>query len=51
MTPLLLNNINSHYGPIHSLQAVNSEVHAGEIACLLGGNASGKSWPSLNPRR
>jgi branched-chain amino acid transport system ATP-binding protein len=43
-TPLLeLKNINTHYGPIHILQDVNFEVQAGEIACLLGGNACGKS--------
>ena len=44
MTPLLqLNNVNSHYGLIHILQDVCLEIHAGEIVCLLGGNASGKS--------
>jgi branched-chain amino acid transport system ATP-binding protein len=44
MTPLLqLNSVNTHYGPIHILQDVSLEVQAGEIACLLGGNASGKS--------
>ncbi len=43
-TPLLrLANINTFYGPIHILQDVNIEVFEGEIACLLGGNASGKS--------
>jgi branched-chain amino acid transport system ATP-binding protein len=42
--PLLrLQNINTYYGPIHILQDVNLEVHAGELVCLLGGNASGKS--------
>ena len=42
--PLLeLNNINTHYGPIHILQDVSLTVQAGEIVCLLGGNASGKS--------
>jgi branched-chain amino acid transport system ATP-binding protein len=44
MTPLLeLQNINTHYGPIHILQDVCAEVRAGEIVCLLGGNACGKS--------
>jgi len=44
MAPLLqLSNINTHYGPIHILQDVNIEVGAGEIVCLLGGNACGKS--------
>jgi branched-chain amino acid transport system ATP-binding protein len=43
-TPLLrLKNINTHYGPIHILQDVSLEIHAGEIVCLLGGNACGKS--------
>ena len=42
--PLLeLHNINTHYGPIHILQDVCIEVCEGEIVCLLGGNASGKS--------
>src|SRR5262245_36424250 len=43
MTLLQLNNINTHYGPIHILQDVCLEVQEGEIVCLLGGNASGKS--------
>ena len=43
-SPLLrLTNINTYYGPIHILQDVNLEIYAGEMACLLGGNASGKS--------
>ena len=42
--PLLqLENIDTFYGQIHILQDVNIEVHAGELVCLLGGNASGKS--------
>jgi branched-chain amino acid transport system ATP-binding protein len=42
--PLLsLRDINTHYGPIHILQNVNLEVYSGELICLLGGNASGKS--------
>jgi branched-chain amino acid transport system ATP-binding protein len=40
---LQLRDINTHYGPIHILQDVNLEVREGEIVCLLGGNASGKS--------
>jgi len=44
MEPLLrLANVNTFYGPIHILQDVNIEVFEGEITCLLGGNASGKS--------
>src|SRR5689334_4479044 len=43
-TPILrLKNINTHYGQIHILQDVNLEVYPGELVCLLGGNASGKS--------
>ncbi len=42
--PLLsLRDINTHYGQIHILQNVNLEVYPGELICLLGGNASGKS--------
>ncbi|HSG13519.1 MAG TPA: ABC transporter ATP-binding protein [Gaiellaceae bacterium] len=43
-TPLLrLEGINTYYGQMHILQDVNLEVGAGELVCLLGGNASGKS--------
>jgi branched-chain amino acid transport system ATP-binding protein len=43
-TPLLeLEGINTYYGPIHILQDSNLVVHEGELVCLLGGNASGKS--------
>ena len=42
--PLLrLAGINTSYGPIRILQDVDIEVRQGEIVCLLGGNASGKS--------
>ena len=42
--PLLsLENVDTFYGAIHILQGVNLEVRAGELVCLLGGNASGKS--------
>jgi branched-chain amino acid transport system ATP-binding protein len=42
--PLLeLTGINTYYGPIHILQDVNLQVAEGELVCLLGGNASGKS--------
>jgi branched-chain amino acid transport system ATP-binding protein len=45
MTTLMLQlqNVNTHYGPIHILQDVNIEVYEGEIVSLLGGNACGKS--------
>jgi branched-chain amino acid transport system ATP-binding protein len=42
--PLLrLEGINTYYGQMHILQSVNLEVGEGELVCLLGGNASGKS--------
>jgi branched-chain amino acid transport system ATP-binding protein len=42
--PLLrLEGINTYYGHMHILQDVNLEVGEGELVCLLGGNASGKS--------
>ena len=42
--PLLrLDGINTYYGQMHILQDVNLEVAEGELVCLLGGNASGKS--------
>jgi branched-chain amino acid transport system ATP-binding protein len=42
--PLLwLESVDTFYGPIHILQGVNLEVRPGELVCLLGGNASGKS--------
>jgi branched-chain amino acid transport system ATP-binding protein len=40
---LRLQGINTYYGQIHILQDLNLEVNAGELVCLLGGNASGKS--------
>ena len=42
--PLLeLDAVDTFYGPIHILQGVDLQVRAGELVCLLGGNASGKS--------
>jgi len=40
---LELRNVSTHYGLIAVLRDVNVEIRAGEIVCLLGGNASGKS--------
>ena len=40
---LKLESVDTFYGPIHILQGVNLEVGPGELVCLLGGNASGKS--------
>ncbi len=43
-TPMLqLEGINTFYGQIHILQDENIVVGEGELVCLLGGNASGKS--------
>jgi branched-chain amino acid transport system ATP-binding protein len=43
-TPLLeFRNINTHYGAVHILKDVNLAIYPGELVCLLGGNASGKS--------
>jgi len=42
--PLLeLRNVSTHYGLISVLRDVDVQIYAGEIVCLLGGNASGKS--------
>jgi len=35
--------VNTHYGPVHILKDVDLKVFDGEIVCLLGGNASGKT--------
>ncbi|HEX7582525.1 MAG TPA: ABC transporter ATP-binding protein, partial [Gaiellaceae bacterium] len=40
---LQLDGVDTYYGPIHILQSINLHVGAGELVCLLGGNASGKS--------
>ncbi len=43
-TPLLeMRSVNAHYGAVHALRDVNLSIHQGELVCLLGGNASGKS--------
>ena len=42
--PLLqLDNIMAFYGPVRALNDVSISIDTGEIVCLLGGNASGKS--------
>ena len=42
--PLLrLDGVDAYYGPVHALSNVSLHVKQGEIVCLLGGNASGKS--------
>jgi branched-chain amino acid transport system ATP-binding protein len=40
---LELNKVTTHYGPIRVLHNVDMVIHPGEMVCLLGGNASGKS--------
>jgi branched-chain amino acid transport system ATP-binding protein len=43
-SPLLaLRDVNTYYGQIHILQDISMEIQPGELVCLLGGNASGKS--------
>src|SRR5207302_1253879 len=42
--PLLeFRQVDTHYGDLHVLKAVDYRIEEGEIVCLLGGNASGKS--------
>jgi len=40
---LRLDSVTTYYGEIRILEEVSIEVAAGEVVCLLGGNASGKS--------
>lgn len=35
--------VNTHYGAVHILKDVDLAIYPGEMVCLLGGNASGKS--------
>ena len=43
MSLLELSGIDTYYGQIHILQGLSLHVNEGELVCLLGGNASGKS--------
>jgi branched-chain amino acid transport system ATP-binding protein len=43
MSLLALKDVDTYYGEIHILQRLSLEVGDGELVCLLGGNASGKS--------
>jgi branched-chain amino acid transport system ATP-binding protein len=44
VAPLLaLRDVDTYYGEIHILQRVSLDIGEGELVCLLGGNASGKS--------
>jgi len=36
-------DVSTHYGLVSVLRNVNIQIYAGEIVCLLGGNASGKT--------
>jgi branched-chain amino acid transport system ATP-binding protein len=40
---LELRNVSTHYGLVSVLRNVDMEIFAGEMVCLLGGNASGKT--------
>ncbi|MGH9118003.1 MAG: ABC transporter ATP-binding protein [Acidimicrobiales bacterium] len=40
---LELRNVSTHYGPIQVLRDVSIQIFPGEVVCLLGGNASGKT--------
>jgi branched-chain amino acid transport system ATP-binding protein len=40
---LRVSDVDTYYGEIHILQRLSLEVGEGELVCLLGGNASGKS--------
>ena len=43
MSLLHLDNVTTYYGKMRILEGISLEVGAGELVCLLGGNASGKS--------
>jgi branched-chain amino acid transport system ATP-binding protein len=40
---LELDNVTTYYGQMRILEGMSLQVDAGELVCLLGGNASGKS--------
>ena len=43
-TPALeFKGVNTHYGHVHVLKDVDLVIYPGELVCLLGGNASGKT--------
>src|SRR5438105_13695358 len=54
---LRLNNVDTFYGPSQVLNKVSLEVNKGEIVCLLGANAAGKTttmktiFGLIHPRR
>ncbi|HBL07620.1 MAG TPA: ABC transporter ATP-binding protein [Acidimicrobiia bacterium] len=40
---LELRRVNTHYGAVHILKDLDLAIYPGELVCLLGGNASGKT--------
>jgi branched-chain amino acid transport system ATP-binding protein len=40
---LSFRGVNTHYGAVHILKDVDLDIYSGEMVCLLGGNASGKT--------
>jgi branched-chain amino acid transport system ATP-binding protein len=43
-TPVLeFHGVNVHFGPVHVLKDMSVTINSGELVCLLGGNASGKT--------
>ncbi|HYH28405.1 MAG TPA: ATP-binding cassette domain-containing protein, partial [Actinomycetota bacterium] len=40
---LTLQDLHASYGPVHVLQGITVEIRRGEIVCLLGSNAAGKT--------
>jgi branched-chain amino acid transport system ATP-binding protein len=40
---LAFRGVDTHYGAVHILKDTNIEIYEGEMVCLLGGNASGKT--------
>ncbi len=43
MALLYLDDVTTYYGKMRILEGISIEVEPGELVCLLGGNASGKS--------
>jgi branched-chain amino acid transport system ATP-binding protein len=42
--PILeMRNVSTHYGLVSVLRNVDVQIYEGEMVCLLGGNASGKT--------
>jgi branched-chain amino acid transport system ATP-binding protein len=40
---LVVDHVDVYYGAVHALHGISLDVREGELVCLLGGNASGKS--------